>query len=328
VPSGTLSEPEPVAVSIGMPTYNAEDRILRSIESLLAQDFSDFELIISDNASTDGTQKVCEQIAESDSRIRYIRQPENLGQLDNFNYVIRAATGSYFMWAHDDDLYDPRFISALKPTLDENPEVGYVMSTINRVDEDGNTVGYDRWSEADDPATMGKLRHAIAVANGFSNRKRYHLFMFSLFRTRLIQSVSPYGRYEVPHPDRLFMMQMAMASAARFVDVPYYTRMVHQETMNDRLPDETPNVRINSDPWAYTRTVLALPPYLLGSKAIKRSQKLAIPILFVIMASSYRHHLYRGDSPLVKVISIPYRAVRRIGAILLRRKANRRPPPP
>jgi glycosyltransferase involved in cell wall biosynthesis len=323
--SQNRSDAEPVAVTIGMPTYNAEDRILRSIDSLLAQNFSDFELIISDNASTDNTQQVCKKAAASDARIKYIRQPENLGQLGNFNYVIQAASGRYFMWAHDDDIYDARFISTLKPILDQNPDVGYVMSTINRVDENGNTVGYDRWTNTDDPGNMSKLRHALTVANGFSNRKRYHLFMFSLFRTPLIQAASPYGRYEVAHPDRLFMTQLALASAARFVDAPYYIRTVHQESMNQRLPDETPNARINSDPWGYTRTVLALVPYLLRSRIIRRSEKLTVPILFIAMAYSYRHHLYQGNSPLVKIISVPYRKVRRIGAILLRRKSNTPP---
>ena len=101
---------------------------------------------------------------------------------------------------------------------------------------------------------------------------------------------------------------------------------VHPETMNQRLPEEAPNALINDDPWGYSRTVLALAPYLLRSPIIRWSQKLAVPVLFTVMAYSYRHHLYRGNSPLIKVISTPYRTVRRIGAILLRRKSN--PPPP
>jgi glycosyltransferase involved in cell wall biosynthesis len=103
----------PAAVSIGMPVYNGEKYIREALDSLLAQSYTDFELVISDNASTDGTEAICQQYAATDSRIRYVRQPVNLGALDNFTFVLDEARGGYFMWAAADDKWDPNWISEM-----------------------------------------------------------------------------------------------------------------------------------------------------------------------------------------------------------------------
>ena len=97
-------------VSIGMPVYNGEPFISEALDSLLDQTFTDFELIISDNASTDSTEAICRQYAAKDSRIRYVRQAENLGAPANFQFVLDQAVGKYFMWAAADDLQTPNYI--------------------------------------------------------------------------------------------------------------------------------------------------------------------------------------------------------------------------
>lgn len=97
-------------VSIGMPVYNSDSTIKAAIESILNQSLKDFELIISDNASTDRTSEICKQYASLDSRIRYFRQSENIGAAANFKYVLDTATAKYFMWAAGDDTRTPNFI--------------------------------------------------------------------------------------------------------------------------------------------------------------------------------------------------------------------------
>jgi len=114
-------------VSIGMPVYNGADFLEQAIESVLSQTFSDFELIISDNASTDGTEALCRGFAAKDSRIRYIRQPFNLGAVGNFRFVLDEACGSYFMWAAADDLRSPDFLAENVAFLNTHAE--YVAST-------------------------------------------------------------------------------------------------------------------------------------------------------------------------------------------------------
>jgi glycosyltransferase involved in cell wall biosynthesis len=107
-------------VSIGLPVFNGEDFLRRALDTLLAQTFVNFELIISDNASTDKTEEICKEYAARDSRIRYIRQASNLGGLENFNFVLREAHSRYFMWAAVDDQWDPLFIQSLLRRLEND----------------------------------------------------------------------------------------------------------------------------------------------------------------------------------------------------------------
>jgi glycosyltransferase involved in cell wall biosynthesis len=90
-------------VSVGLPTYNRADTLHRSIESVLSQDYPNLELVICDNASTDGTQQMCEEYAQRDSRVIYHRQPSNLGGHENFKRAMGESHGELFMWLGDDD---------------------------------------------------------------------------------------------------------------------------------------------------------------------------------------------------------------------------------
>lgn len=115
-------------VSIGVPVYNAERYLRTALDSLLAQTYADFELLISDNASTDATEAIYREYATRDARIRYSRQPVNKGAAFNFNAVMRMATGEYFMWAAADDLRDPDFLRLAVAVLDSDPSCGLVFS--------------------------------------------------------------------------------------------------------------------------------------------------------------------------------------------------------
>lgn len=121
-------------VSIGMPVYNGAKYIKEAIESILNQTFTDFELIISDNASTDNTKEICNKYGEQDKRIRYIRKAENIGAIENFKYVLENANGEYFMWhAHDDKLSSPLYLSKLLIAIDPNYDVA--IPDVHIVDE-------------------------------------------------------------------------------------------------------------------------------------------------------------------------------------------------
>jgi glycosyltransferase involved in cell wall biosynthesis len=122
------------AVSIGMPIFNGEKYIREALESLLSQSHTNFELIISDNASTDKTEEICIQYAASDPRIRYVRQPENIGVDANFRFVLDEARGEYFMWAAADDVWD---VTWIKDLLDSMKKTGAeaAFGTIQCIDE-------------------------------------------------------------------------------------------------------------------------------------------------------------------------------------------------
>ncbi|NER31398.1 MAG: glycosyltransferase family 2 protein [Symploca sp. SIO1C4] len=110
-------------VSIGLPVYNGEQHLREAIDSILAQTFEDFELIISDNASTDSTQQICEEYAAKDGRIRYCRNEKNIGAALNFNRVFELSRGEYFKWAACDDKCAPELIAKCVEVLDKDSSV-------------------------------------------------------------------------------------------------------------------------------------------------------------------------------------------------------------
>jgi glycosyltransferase involved in cell wall biosynthesis len=117
-------------VTVGLPVFNAEKYLLQAIRSLLGQTFRDFELLISDNASTDDTQKICTEYAARDSRVRYVRNPENIGATANFVSVLKLANTPYFMWAAYDDLWSPNLLDNAVSALDANPECGFALTDV------------------------------------------------------------------------------------------------------------------------------------------------------------------------------------------------------
>lgn len=116
-------------VSIGMPAYNGEKYIREALDSLLGQTFSDFELIISDNASNDGTEEICRKYAAMDSRIHYFRQVENKGAITNFQFVLDEASCEYFMWAAYDDTWTENYLMGAV-TLLTDQSVDFVFPTF------------------------------------------------------------------------------------------------------------------------------------------------------------------------------------------------------
>ena len=127
-------------LSIGLAVYNGEIYLADSLDALLGQSYEDFELIISDNASTDGTADICRRYAKQDSRIRYIRQPRNIGLAPNHNFVFRQARGELFKWASHDDLYARDLLQCCVDALDENRHVVLAHSWTATIDGSGTVV--------------------------------------------------------------------------------------------------------------------------------------------------------------------------------------------
>ena len=128
-------------VSIGMPVYNGEKYIRQALDSLLAQDCANFELIISDNASEDGTAEICREYLTEDKRIRYYRNETNLGAVVNFNRVFELSNAKYFMWAADHDLWRPTFISRCVSVMEEDRNVVLVYPRTMLIDSCGCSLG-------------------------------------------------------------------------------------------------------------------------------------------------------------------------------------------
>ena len=115
---------------IGMPVYNGKNTIRASIKSILSQGISDFELVISDNGSTDSTLQAIDDAVSGDSRVRILRQPHNLGAASNYECVLRESKSTYFMWAACDDLWSPDYLRQSLTMLEQDMEAGFVMPSF------------------------------------------------------------------------------------------------------------------------------------------------------------------------------------------------------
>lgn len=127
-------------VSIAMPVYNGERFIGDAIASILGQDHGDLELIVTDNASTDATQGICEDFARADRRVRYVRNPRNLGAAPNYNRGFELARGAFVKWAAHDDRISPNFLSACLSALNADPGASLAFARTICIDPDGNEV--------------------------------------------------------------------------------------------------------------------------------------------------------------------------------------------
>ncbi len=131
-------------VSVGLPVYNGERYLAETLDSILAQEFGDFEIIISDNASTDGTRDICEAYARIDERITYSRLPENLGAAANYNRVFRMSQGNLFKWAAHDDLLRPTFLArCVEPFRSGKTTPAIVYPHAEFIDENSESIGPD-----------------------------------------------------------------------------------------------------------------------------------------------------------------------------------------
>lgn len=128
------------SISIGLPVYNGEDYLERAIASLLAQTFQEFELVICDNCSSDGTERICRTFAERDPRIRYSRNESNIGAAGNFNRVFELAHGKYFAWANHDDLWEPGYLQECFKALESSPDAVLAYAHSIMIDASGQPV--------------------------------------------------------------------------------------------------------------------------------------------------------------------------------------------
>jgi glycosyltransferase involved in cell wall biosynthesis len=131
-----LSPVEPL-VSIGLPVRNGERHVGEAVRSVLDQEHGRLELVISDNASDDGTEEICRQLAGSDVRVRYYRQARDIGLIANFNAVLHLAHGTYFKWMGDDDHLAPTYVSRCVEVLDADVMLILVTTQQAHVGPDG-----------------------------------------------------------------------------------------------------------------------------------------------------------------------------------------------
>lgn len=201
-----------------MPVYNGSEFLRATIDSLLAQTFRDFELIISDNASTDATESICREYAARDSRIRYYRNPKNVGASDNYNAVFHYARARYFKWASSNDLCHPRFLEACVAVLDARPDVVLAFPRTRLLDSDGAPLqDYEEQLALDQASPSARYRTCL-------ERMRLNNIMNGTIRSVALGKTSLIKKYF--SSDCNLMAELALHG--RFAEVPeylYYRRM-------------------------------------------------------------------------------------------------------
>lgn len=147
-----MSEHRP-RVSFGVPVRDEESCIRCCLDSILSQEFGDLEVVVCDNASTDGTRNILQEFAARDSRIRLFLNDEDLGQIENCNRVFRLSRGEYFRWLGASDWLDPRYTSHCVAALDKDPGA-VAVTTYFRIHKDGR-IKYEEYQgellESDKP---------------------------------------------------------------------------------------------------------------------------------------------------------------------------------
>jgi glycosyltransferase involved in cell wall biosynthesis len=186
-------------VNIGMPIYNAEKFICQALDSLLKQDYEYFELIISDNHSTDSTQEICLDYMARDKRIRYLRNEMNVGAIKNFNKVFEISHGEYFMWHAHDDYREPNYISSCLEIMEKNPNV-ILCCTDALLDENG---GHRRLQENFSTIGMSPNRRFRKILWNNSCASIYGIIRSRVLRkTGLLKNV--FG------PDNLLLAELSL----------------------------------------------------------------------------------------------------------------------
>jgi glycosyltransferase involved in cell wall biosynthesis len=207
-------------LTIGVPVYNGEDFLREALDSLVAQSFGDFELLISDNASTDSTRDICAEYR--DSRIRYHRNETNVGAARNYNALVHMARGELFKWAAHDDVCAPDFLKRSVEALDANPAavVGYTQARI--IDEHGRDVdyanGYEPGVTLASPHVHERFRELIC--------RRHRCFpVFGVIRTEALRKTPLLEVFS--HADRLLLGRLLFLGPFAQVPEALFLSRVH-----------------------------------------------------------------------------------------------------
>lgn len=144
-------------MSVGIPTYNRVAALERAVSSVLAQDYENIDVVISDNASTDTTERFCRELASRDLRVRYVRNQTNLGPTANFNRARAECNGDYLMWLGDDDHLDPGYLRRCVEALQEDPTLALATGLVQY--DDGPTALLGAQIEPDEPDPADRVLH-------------------------------------------------------------------------------------------------------------------------------------------------------------------------
>jgi glycosyltransferase involved in cell wall biosynthesis len=203
-------------VSIGLPTFNGEKWIEETINCLLKQDYPNFHIIISDNASTDSTGKICKAFPDNYENIKYFRQDNNIGGSENFNFLIQKAHGKYFMFAGDHDLFDLSYISRCVKELEQNNNINLCYSKSHLIGEEGDFI--EEMNDTIITTGMSPVRRYIYF---LKNADRLNM-LYGVIRLDVLKNIR--GFKKIIGPDDAILAELSLKGAFYQINEPLFFR--------------------------------------------------------------------------------------------------------
>jgi glycosyltransferase involved in cell wall biosynthesis len=198
-------------VSIALHVYNGERYLAETLDSLLAQTFRDFDLLILDNASTDRTREIARDYERRDQRVRYVRNDVNIGAARNFNRAFELTSGRYFKWAAHDDLLHPTFLERCVTVLEKNVDAVLATAKARIIDEEGMAVtDYDPHLASDAPDAATRFAAMLEEHKCFQ--------VFGVIRRSALEKTDLIGLYA--HGDGILLARLALLG--RVIELPEY----------------------------------------------------------------------------------------------------------
>ena len=245
-------------ITIGLAVYNGEPYLESTLASLLAQTYRDFEILVADNASTDGTRAIVQAAGARDPRVRYLGADRNRGAAWNHNRLVTAATGELFMWAGHDDLFGPTYLEACVAAIDADPTLAYVLTDNVLIDERDRVIGVEvNRHQVEQRSPSGRFWEVLTVQGGHNT--------YGLTRTASMRRVRPHRT--VPRAERILYAELSLLGPFRVLRGYLYFRRVHDRQTTSLRHDRAAE-SIVLDPrrrtWWRHQTPVLLAEYALG----------------------------------------------------------------
>lgn len=223
-----MTTPDTPPVAIGLPVYNGERYLADALTSLRSQTFESFEVLISDNGSTDATPEIARAFCDDDPRFRYVRQPKNLGASRNFNYVVEHTTAPLFRWHAYDDVVEPGHLEACVQALHQHPDAVLSFPQTMLIDADGTPLTvYEAATRRGESSPSARLDALIGRGDDHASLLHMCFPVFGLIRRSALDGTSLIAN--MPRSDHLLLVQLATLGEFAEIDMPLFLRREHDD---------------------------------------------------------------------------------------------------
>lgn len=282
---------------IGLPVYNGANYLAEAIESILAQTFTDWKLIISDNASTDETEDICRRYAQQDKRVIYHRQRRNLGAAPNYNYVFQPGNAEYYKWAAHDDILKPDYLRQCIELLDKNPDMAMAHCPIMEIDGKGNEIGVTTDScdfRLNGATPQERFKKALWTYRNWD--------VFGVIRSDCMARTHLHGSYL--DADRIFLAEVILQGNIGYFEEPLFCLRVHQQSYTQMMASTS---NLGKQDWFKTDGKENIIQKLIRSLKSQNLENTFVKLTTVaIKVKEYVHAIIRLPMPLSQKVACLY----------------------